>query len=455
MPIIEVQRRMAEMGRIRAGEKGSRGEPRKLDKWRLTSKHGAVLEAAAELWGGSVREWKDHPGEYELYTGRAEIPIMLLPGALPSTWFELWSAGGCQRRCDGQHELVSDSGCICATEEERQCKPTTRLALLLPDLPGIGSWLLQSHGWNAAAELAGSADLLQRGAAAGVLLPAQLRLEQRTQVKGGQTRRFAVPVIDIGSSFNQFLAAGGTDALPPAPQAGGTPIEAGARRELEAGGTSVAEGLRAVEPRPEVAPRANAAEPLGEPVAEAEVGASPDAPDESEEVSSAPAAAPTGADGAGATRSGQSTTKPADAGIEGAAPTSSDEASEAPATPNDVDAAAGSASSSPPPAPQKPVTQAQKKMLNALYGELREVPMDGDGNVLGNPLVTVGGLYAWAAKQRNIEVELMIQLLEGRDEQGKLHFPPLRDSLTRAEASAMIDGLEGIKAKAAEAASSS
>jgi hypothetical protein len=88
-------------------------------------------------------------------------------------------------------------------------------------------------------------------------------------------------------------------------------------------------------------------------------------------------------------------------------------------------------------------------MLNALYGELRDVPMDGDGNVVGNPLVTVGGLYAWAAKQRNIEVELMVQLLEGRDEQGKLHFPALRDSLTRVEASAMIDGLEGIKAKAA------
>ena len=30
----------------------------------------------------------------------------------------------------------------------------------------------------------------------------------------------------------------------------------------------------------------------------------------------------------------------------------------------------------------------QKTLLNKLYGELREVPMDGDGNVVGNPLVT-------------------------------------------------------------------
>jgi hypothetical protein len=115
-------------------------------------------------------------------------------------------------------------------------------------------------------------------------------------------------------------------------------------------------------------------------------------------------------------------------------------------------AAAGPAPSPAGASAAKPITAAQRKALNTLYGTLREVPMDGDGNVTGNPLVTVGGLYAWAARERNIEVDLMIQLLEGRDEAGRLHFPPLRDSLTRAEASAMIDGLAGIEQKAAAAA---
>jgi len=444
MPILEVQRRAVEVGRIRAGEKGGRGEPRKLDKWRLTSKDERRLQAAAEVYGGKVREWKDRPGEWELYTTTAELTIMLLPGQLPTTWYELWSRGGCQRRCDGQHELIGDVACICNGEEQdRQCSPHTRLSVMLPDLPGIGSWLLQSSGWNAAAELAGSADLLQRASAAGVLLPARLILEQRTEVKGGQTRKFAVPVIDIGVSMNQLISSQGTQVLtaPPAeaveaaPLPGGTPIQ---RAELTSG-VSVAEGVAAVQPREEVARRANAAEPIGPPVAEAEVGASPEATEESEEVSSAPAAAPQGADGTGA------------ADAEQAAPASSDEEAEAPVTP-EAAAAAGPAPSPAGASAAKPITAAQRKALNTLYGTLREVPMDGDGNVTGNPLVTVGGLYAWAARERNIEVDLMIQLLEGRDEAGRLHFPPLRDSLTRAEASAMIDGLAGIEQKAAAAA---
>lgn len=452
MPIRDIQRRMVEVGRIRAGERGDRGQPKKLEHWRLTSKDPRRLEAAAGLWGGKPREWKDHPGEFELYTKTDVLPIMLLPGALPTTWYELWSAGGCQRRCDGQHEIISDNPCICDTEEqERQCKPHTRLAVMLPDVPGIGAWLLQSNGWNAAAELAGVADVLQRATAQGVLLPALLRLEQRHEVKGGQTRRFAVPVIDVGVSMSELLAGQGValltgapaqPALPPPP--GGTPID-----EEERGGTSVRQALAAVAPPSEAAPRrANAAEPVGAPVAELEVGAGPAVPAEgSDEVSTATAAAaPTGADGA-ATAAGDAVSSPASSDTEAGAPSPPAEEPQA-----DPDATSASPAAPPPPPQEEPklATQAQKKLLNTLYGQMREVPMDGDGNVLGNPLITIGGLYAWAAKARNIEVDLMIQLLEGRDEAGKLHWPPLRESLTRAEAAAMIEGMQGIQAKAQE-----
>jgi hypothetical protein len=33
------------------------------------------------------------------------------------------------------------------------CKPTTRMSLMLADIPTLGTWKLESHGWNAAAEL--------------------------------------------------------------------------------------------------------------------------------------------------------------------------------------------------------------------------------------------------------------------------------------------------------------
>lgn len=107
-------------------------------------------------------------------------------------------------------------------------------ALLLPDLPGIGSWMLSSTGWNAAAELAGAADLLQRASAQGVLIPARLRLEQRTSVKAGQTRKFAVPVIDIDVSFASLLGATPPQALP----AGYTPLNPGSA------GPTLTEGLQ-------------------------------------------------------------------------------------------------------------------------------------------------------------------------------------------------------------------
>jgi hypothetical protein len=240
-PIIDIQRRMVEAGRIRAGDTGPTGRPRKLDKWRLTSKDRVRLQAAADLWGGEAKEWEGRAGEFELYTDTAELPIMLLPGQEPTMWYEMWSRGGCQRRCDGAHEIVSDSACLCG--EERECKPHTRLSVLLPDLPGIGSWLLSSTGWNAAAELAGAADLLQRASAQGVLIPARLRLEQRTHVTGGQTRKFAVPVIDIDVAFRALL--GGEDlpreqvaALP----AGYIPIA-----PREGNGSSLAEGLEVAE----------------------------------------------------------------------------------------------------------------------------------------------------------------------------------------------------------------
>jgi hypothetical protein len=276
--IIELQRRMVERGRIRAGDRALNGAPRKLDKWRLTSKDRQTLAGAAKLWGGEVREWEEHAGEFELYTDTDSLPIMLLPGQAPTTWYEMWSRGGCQRRCDGQHELISDSACLCG--EERECKPHTRLSVLLPDLPGIGSWLLSSTGWNAAAELAGAADLLQRASAQGVLIPARLRLEQRVQVTGGQTRRFAVPVIDVDVSFRELLGGNRGELSTPSDKlalpSGYVPLAGNGQT-----GVSLSEGLTAAETQT-VARGARSAEPIPEtdaefepsPIAVEDVGAS-------------------------------------------------------------------------------------------------------------------------------------------------------------------------------------
>jgi hypothetical protein len=214
VPLIDSQRRMAEVGRIRLGRKvamsGGRTRPEKLAKFRLTSRDRTRLDAAARLYGGDVTEWE---GEWELYTAADAIPIAVVPGQAISRHYELWgkkdradkSPVVCLRRCDGNYEAKSDGPCICAGEEEMACKPTTRLSVLLTDVPGLGVWRLESHGWNASAELAGTVELLELLVAAGRPIRARLRLDRRESRSETGVKKFVVPVIDIDHTMGQVL----------------------------------------------------------------------------------------------------------------------------------------------------------------------------------------------------------------------------------------------------------
>ena len=250
MPIIDLQRRMTEVGRIRMGHtvggtSTKRGRPAKLEHWRLTSRDRSRLEGAATLYGGTVQEWADRPGEWELYTNVAELPILLLPGQTLSQWWETWSGGGCTRRCDGERETITETPCVCDTEgkKERSCKPTSRLSVMLPDVPGLGVWRLESHGYYAAVELAGTSDLLERATVRGQMLPARLRIDQRRKIEGGKTTRYAVPVIDIDVTTTEALrgitAAAAVPMLDPVP--GFVPLE------LLTGGVTADEAFQAIE----------------------------------------------------------------------------------------------------------------------------------------------------------------------------------------------------------------
>jgi len=215
---IQVQRRFMQLGRVRMGERTASGAPKKLDCFRFTSASRTLLEAVASRYGGEVREWKGAPDEgyFELKTTAEELDIILPPtfsmsdGSPTVPWsqfFELWSNGGCQRRCDGIIESLSGKGCLC-NPEERACDIVTRVSFMLPDLPGLGVWRLDSKGWNAAAELPQTLELLQMAASQRKFIPAVLRMEKRTSKKEGQTRRFVVPVIDLPQVTMSQLAGG-------------------------------------------------------------------------------------------------------------------------------------------------------------------------------------------------------------------------------------------------------
>lgn len=77
------------------------------------------------------------------------------------------------------------------------------------------------------------------------------------------------------------------------------------------------------------------------------------------------------------------------------------------------------------------LSAAQTKKLNVLIGKLRPDTISTDQ------------LWAAIARERQVPVDQMIELLAGRDDtDGVLHWSPLRDSLSKTEASALIDRLE-------------
>jgi hypothetical protein len=220
---IGIQRRMTELGRIRLGEKGAKGEPKKLTKFRLTSASRPLLEAAARMYGGTVRAWQGAPDEgfWELYTDTDALDIMVPPVVNAySQLYETWDAGGCTFRCDGTWESIGEKPCDHGEHEGMQV--TTRVSVILPKLPGLGTWRLETKGWNAAATLPAALDLLISAGRTG-WLPAILRLEQQSSKKKvpgangqlrSQTFRYVVPVVDIiGFTFAELFAAGADPAL--------------------------------------------------------------------------------------------------------------------------------------------------------------------------------------------------------------------------------------------------
>jgi hypothetical protein len=93
---------------------------------------------------------------------------------------------------------------------------------MLPDLPGLGVFRLDTHSYYAAVEIGDAAALMQAARDKGVFLPATLRIDHRQRVAEGRTKKFPVPVLEVMATFRQIasgqLEAGGLAAqLPPPP----------------------------------------------------------------------------------------------------------------------------------------------------------------------------------------------------------------------------------------------
>lgn len=253
MPMIDQQRLMLPIGRIRTGDKVDTGKttrdgraifrPNRLWDFRLTTgSEWAASEVARQL-GGEVKPWPEQRGQLQVYTGVSRLYVTVPPrNQVISQDYEMWGAGVIKRRCDSQHERIGGTECLCphaadttnadevracAIERDRlsklnpsqACGRKTRINVMLPDLPGIGVWRFDSASFYVAGEACDIAAILEEARARDVYLPAELRIEERRR---GDGTRFPVTALDVLSTFREVatgaLTAGGWAAqLPPAP----------------------------------------------------------------------------------------------------------------------------------------------------------------------------------------------------------------------------------------------
>lgn len=261
------QSRMTTVGKIRLGiyetPEGRRGRPVKLDTFRFTSENEALIRAVAEAYGGTPEQWTPQgskTAEWQVISDAKAIPVYIVNGQDLDPWYEAWAGGRtCVRRCDGIVNKITQELCVCipadgspsALAPRDQCKPTTRAQLMLAEIPGLGSWLLESHGENAARELSTFREFI---AAAPMPVPAMLRLRHETrrqwsfEKKKFDTLDFYVPWFDISAINAEQIAIGG-DALTQALAAAGAPAIGGSAQ-------------LAIEARPVSAPAAPAQEPM-------------------------------------------------------------------------------------------------------------------------------------------------------------------------------------------------
>lgn len=217
VPISHISRSLPEAGRIRIGMKAGKAM-KAIDTFRFTSSDQVALAQIAGMYGGQVQPWSDPKaaaGQFEVVTTASEIAIVLTAEP-PAQHYELWTGGGCERRCDGVTCTTTQQGpegpepvevpCICDANGALACKLKTRLSVILPGVQmsrGV-TWRLDTGSMVAANALPEMVQIVQQLQGSG-LTHATLSLRH---VKSG-SKRYIVPQIGVPHTIEQ-LAAGGS-----------------------------------------------------------------------------------------------------------------------------------------------------------------------------------------------------------------------------------------------------
>lgn len=206
MPMLDIQKRHAEVFRIRLGDSVPTGEfnddgtpkkrARKLtDSIRVTSPNRSVVDAFVAVYGGEVSEWEQ---QWQAYLPVTALPVLILPGQSISQWWELYKKSVVERRCNGEVEQLSGHPCKCPADitvrmqTKGACRPMTRVNVVCPEVAVVGAGSLVTHGMIAAETLPQSVAVAEAALARGLMVPGMLRVI----VHEGK-KHYVVPQLEI------------------------------------------------------------------------------------------------------------------------------------------------------------------------------------------------------------------------------------------------------------------
>lgn len=245
MRIKHLQQALREAGRVRIGystpgkTKGAK-VPHKLDRFRLTAPDEATIEGVAAVYGGTPEPWPDGGRDrFQVVTDVDSLNV-IFPIGMNAVWqcFEQYDGGYPVVRCDGERFMrpdkrgrLADEGPCACDPNDRACKMTTAVSVILRDLPGIATWRVVTHSFYAATELTAAADMIETVMAAGMSVPARLFITNRTRkalINGKPTtKHYPVLALDLAMSVAALGAGnvgnGGAPSGIPSPARRGAP----------------------------------------------------------------------------------------------------------------------------------------------------------------------------------------------------------------------------------------
>lgn len=235
-PLADIAKRMPVIGKLKSGIHDGR-RPKAIDTWRLTTSSREYADDFANTYGGTVEPFTNQrsPHKWQVTSEATEVNIVLLGDKGYSIAYELWSGGGCQRRCDGvTAEVIDTTGpdtveytptnCICDRKGELECSLKSRLTFVLPDLPFRGGLVYESGSKNFAEESQGMLEMIQHLQAAGINRGV-LRLEQR---RSSGNRKFTIATVGMSASLDALASGyGGRQSLGTAPESDRPQLAAG------------------------------------------------------------------------------------------------------------------------------------------------------------------------------------------------------------------------------------